>query len=51
MSKDMGNEVEAIHADGIVYAMLGMLIGVAEGGIPSDNELIKLIMDGCFEIT
>ena len=51
MSMDMGYEIEAIHPDGIVYAMPGMLIGVAEGGIPSDSELIKLIMDGCFEIT
>ena len=51
MSMDMGYEIEAIHPDGIVYAMPGMLIGVAEGRIPSDSELIKLIMDGCFEIT
>ena len=51
MSMDMGYEIEAIHPDGIVYAMPGMLIGYSEGGLPSDEELIKLIMDGSFEIT
>ena len=51
MSMDMGYEIEAIHPDGIVYAMPGMLIGATEGRIPSDNELNKFIMDGCFEIT
>ncbi len=51
MSMDMGYEIEAIHPDGIVYAMPGMLIRISEGGLPSDDELIKLIMDGSFEIT
>ena len=51
MSMDMGYEIEAIHPDGIVYAMPGMLISISEGRLPPDDELIKLIMDGSFEIT
>ena len=51
MSMDMGYEIEAIHPDGIVYAMPGMLIDTTGGKLPSDNELILLIMDDCFEIT
>ena len=51
MSMDMGYEIEAIHPHGIIYPVPGMLIGASEGRLPPDDELIKLILDGHFEIT
>lgn len=51
MTMDMDFEIEAIHPDGIIYAMPGMFLGASEGSSLPDDEIIELIMEGHFEIT